>query len=108
MVPSLASDEMSASDPNSKVDVLDSLDVVKKKRRAGFCEEGNVEEYGVLAFVGAVLFPMSLLRLPRQQSRELEPGLGDQRAFVSEDALPGAAYATRTLGAHRITRRLRN
>ena len=93
MVPSLASDKMSASDANSKIDGLDSLDVLKKKRRAGFCEEGNVEEYGVLAFVGAVLFRTSLLRLPRQQSRELEPGLGDQRAFVSDDTLSGAVYA---------------
>ena len=93
MVPSLASDEMSASDPNSKVDVLDSLDVVKKKRRAGFCEEGNVEEYGVLAFVGAVLFPISQPRLSRQESWEIEPGVGDQRAFVSEDTFPGAVYA---------------
>ena len=54
MVPRLASDKMSASHPNSKIDVLDSLGVVKKKRRAGFCEEGNVEEYGVLASIGAV------------------------------------------------------
>ena len=93
MVPSPASDKMSASDPNSKINLLDSLDVVKKKRGAGFCEEGKVEEDGVLAFTVAVLFPISQLRLSRQEGWEIEPGLGDQRAFVSEDTFPGAVYA---------------
>ncbi|EDR04658.1 uncharacterized protein LACBIDRAFT_304393 [Laccaria bicolor S238N-H82] len=54
MVPSLADDKMYVSHHNSKIHFLGSLDVVKKKRRAGFLREGNVKEYGVLAFVGAV------------------------------------------------------
>ena len=83
---------MSASDPNSKIDFLDSPDVVKKKLRAAFCEEGNVDENGVLAFVGAVLIPISQLRLSRQQTGELEPGLGDQRPFISDDAPPGTVF----------------
>ncbi|KIK05915.1 hypothetical protein K443DRAFT_90447, partial [Laccaria amethystina LaAM-08-1] len=79
MVPGLAgSGKMSASDPNSKIDFLNFPDIVKKKLRAAFCEEGNVEENGVLAFVGALLIPMSQLRLLHQQSGELEPGLGDR------------------------------
>ena len=53
---------MSASDPNSKIDILDPPEVVKKKIKAAFCEEGNTEDNGVLAFVGAVLMPISQLR----------------------------------------------
>jgi tyrosyl-tRNA synthetase len=89
MVPGLAGGKMSSSDPNSKIDFLDSPDVVKKKLRAAFCEEGNVDENGVLAFVGAVLIPISQLRLSRG---ELEPGLSDQRPFISDDAPPGTVF----------------
>ncbi|EDR04624.1 uncharacterized protein LACBIDRAFT_252456 [Laccaria bicolor S238N-H82] len=92
MVPGLAGGKMSASDPNSKIDFLDSPEVVKKKLKAAFCEEGNVDENGVLAFVGAVLIPISQLRLSRQQSEELEAGLGDQRPFISNDAPPGTVF----------------
>ncbi|EDR06991.1 uncharacterized protein LACBIDRAFT_299471 [Laccaria bicolor S238N-H82] len=71
--------------PKSTFSILPG--VVEKKLRAAFCEEGNVDENGVPAFVGAVLIPISQLRLSHQQSGEPEPGLGDQRPFnVSDDA----------------------
>jgi tyrosyl-tRNA synthetase len=73
-------------------DFVDSPDVVKKKLRAAFCEEGNVDENEVLAFVGAVLIPISQLRLSRQQSGKLEPGLGDQRPSISDDAPPRTVF----------------
>jgi tyrosyl-tRNA synthetase len=62
MVPGLGGGKMSASDPNSKIDLLETPEVVKKKIKAAFCEEGNIEENGVLSFVGAVLLPISQLR----------------------------------------------
>ncbi|KAH6904008.1 tyrosyl-tRNA synthetase [Coprinopsis sp. MPI-PUGE-AT-0042] len=62
MVPGLSGGKMSASDPNSKIDILDPPEVVKKKIKLAFCEEGNTEDNGVLAFVGAVLMPISQLR----------------------------------------------
>jgi tyrosyl-tRNA synthetase len=49
---------MSASDPDSKIDILDSSDAVKRKLKKAFCEPGKVENNGVLAFVKFVLFPM--------------------------------------------------
>jgi tyrosyl-tRNA synthetase len=85
MVPGLAGGKMTSSDPNSKINFLDSPGIVKKELRAAICEEGNVDENGVLAFVGAVLIAISQLRLLRQQSGKLKPGLGDQRPFVSDD-----------------------
>jgi tyrosyl-tRNA synthetase len=93
MVPGLAGGKMSSSDPNSKIDFLDPPELVKKKIKLAFCEEGNVTENGVLAFVKAVLIPISQLRIERiKGSTVLEAGLGDQRPFVSDDAPEGTVF----------------
>jgi len=55
MVPGLAGGKMFASDPNSKMDILDSEDVIRRKLKSAFCEEGNIEGNGFLSFVEAVL-----------------------------------------------------
>ncbi|KAI0294095.1 hypothetical protein B0F90DRAFT_1335956 [Multifurca ochricompacta] len=65
MVPGLAGGKMSSSDPDSKIDFLDPPDAVRRKIKRAFCEEGNVADNGVLAFVEAVLIPISELRLER-------------------------------------------
>ena len=59
MVPSLNSDgeKMSCSDINSKIDLLDSAKVIKKKINKAFCEEGNIN-CGLLKFTEMVLFPI--------------------------------------------------
>ncbi|KAG8879833.1 hypothetical protein FRB97_001364 [Tulasnella sp. 331] len=62
MVPGLAGGKMSSSDPNSKIDFLDPPNVVRKKIKLAFCEEGNIEENGLLSFVEAVLIPVGELR----------------------------------------------
>ncbi|KAI8865786.1 tyrosine tRNA ligase [Ramicandelaber brevisporus] len=58
MVPGLQGDKMSSSDADSKIDLLDAPKDVAKKIRAAFCEEGNVENNGVLSFVKFVLLPL--------------------------------------------------
>ena len=58
-VPGLTGGKMSASDEESKIDLLDSRGQVKKKLSKAFCEEGNVDDNGVLAFAKHVLFPLS-------------------------------------------------
>ena len=65
MVPGLGGGKMSSSDPNSKIDFLDPPEVVRRKIKAAFCEEGNTAENGVLSFVQAVLIPISELRIER-------------------------------------------
>lgn len=93
MVPGLAGGKMSSSDPNSKIDFLDSPELVRRKLKAAFCEEGNIEENGVLAFVGAVLIPVSQLRIDRLKGDSiLEAGIGDQRPFISDDAPEGTIF----------------
>lgn len=95
MVPGLAGGKMSSSDPNSKIDFLDPPSVVKKKIKAAFCEPGNVTENGLLAFVKAVLIPISQLRLERLAGTDtmLEHGLGDQRPFAEDNAPAGTVFS---------------
>lgn len=59
MIPSLNSDgeKMSCSDINSKIDLLDSEKVIRKKINKAFCEEGNIES-GMIKFLDMVLFPI--------------------------------------------------
>ncbi|NWI91396.1 SYYC protein, partial [Pitta sordida] len=58
MVPGLTGGKMSSSEEDSKIDLLDSKEDVKKKLKKAFCEPGNVENNGVLSFIKHVLFPL--------------------------------------------------
>ncbi|XP_044523927.1 tyrosine--tRNA ligase, cytoplasmic isoform X1 [Gracilinanus agilis] len=58
MVPGLTGSKMSSSEEESKIDLLDRKEDVKKKLKKAFCEPGNVENNGVLAFIKHVLFPL--------------------------------------------------
>jgi tyrosyl-tRNA synthetase len=100
MVPSLEGGKMSASNASSKIDFLDPPEVVKKKIKSAFCEEGNVAENPVLSFVLAVLIPISRLRLEREvkgDSGEVAEGegqgaIGDQRPLVGDGAPEDAVF----------------
>ncbi len=48
--------KMSASDPKSKIDLLDDEETVRKKVQSAYSEEGVVEGNGVLAFLKYVIF----------------------------------------------------
>jgi tyrosyl-tRNA synthetase len=92
---------MSSSDPDSKIDFLDPPDAVRRKIRKAFCEEGNVAENGVLAFVEAVLIPISELRLERAATKPSSGagsdgevlGEGEQKPFAFEGAPPGTVFS---------------
>lgn len=62
MVPGLQGGKMSSSDPDSKIDVLDSADVVKRKLKKAHAVPKVAEDNGVLSFVEYVLLPASYLR----------------------------------------------
>lgn len=49
---------MSSSEDDSKIDLLDTPEVVKKKLKKAFCEPGNIENNGLLSFVKHVIFPL--------------------------------------------------
>ncbi|MEM0437736.1 MAG: tyrosine--tRNA ligase [Candidatus Micrarchaeia archaeon] len=58
MLPGLSGGKMSSSEPESKIDLLDDEETIKKKFMKAFCPEGVVEGNGVLAMCKFVLFPM--------------------------------------------------
>nr|XP_057902279.1 tyrosine--tRNA ligase, cytoplasmic [Doryrhamphus excisus] len=58
MVPGLTGTKMSSSEEESKIDLLDSKEDLKKKLKKAFCEPGNIQNNGVLSFVKFVLFPL--------------------------------------------------
>lgn len=49
---------MSSSEEDSKIDLLDSPEDVKRKLKRGFCEPGNITDNGILAFTKHVLFSL--------------------------------------------------
>lgn len=62
MVPGLAGAKMSSSDPDSKIDFLDTAKDVQKKIKKAFCEEGNITDNGLLAFIKNVYLPCKSLK----------------------------------------------
>lgn len=98
MIPGLMGGKMSSSDPDSKIDFLDPPEVVKRKIKKAFCEEGNVTENGLLAFLNAVLIPISQLRLQRlhgETGESIEGGneaAGSQKPFTADDAPEGTVF----------------
>lgn len=62
MVPGLAGGKMSASDPDSKIDLLDGPEIVRKKLKKAYAVPKQVEENGVLSFVEYVLLPAGALK----------------------------------------------
>ncbi|KAJ3999898.1 hypothetical protein F5050DRAFT_1564067 [Lentinula boryana] len=102
MVPGLMGGKMSSSDPNSKIDFLDSPEVVKKKIKGAFCEPGNVEDNGLLAFAEAVLFPISQLKIDQAKGTGVMDEDGkealstDQKSFASDNAPEGTLFTVNT------------
>lgn len=63
MVPGLTQGgKMSASDPNSKIDILEDPKQVKKKVNTAYCAPGVVEDNGLLSFVEYVVAPIQELK----------------------------------------------
>ena len=75
---------MFSFDPNSKIDFLDSLAIIKKKIKLVFCESENVIENGLLAFTKVVLWPISQLRIERINELNLEGEVPEKWARRSE------------------------
>ncbi|KAA6413153.1 MAG: tyrosine-tRNA ligase [Lasallia pustulata] len=62
MVPGLAGGKMSSSDPDSKIDLLDTPEAVKKKLKKAYAVPKEVEGNGIISFVEYVLLPVSALK----------------------------------------------
>ncbi|KAK4946924.1 Tyrosine--tRNA ligase cytoplasmic [Elasticomyces elasticus] len=90
MVPGLAGGKMSASDPDSKIDILDTADAVKKKLRKAYAASGEIEGNGIISFVEYVLLPISSLKDPESKGRfvcERREGEGDPLVYYDIETL---------------------
>jgi tyrosyl-tRNA synthetase len=81
MVPGLAGGKMSSSDPDSKIDIIDTAESVRKKVRKAYAAAQQPEGNGMISFVEYVLLPVSALQSRdgvarfevEQQESEKEP-----------------------------------
>ncbi|KAF2876683.1 hypothetical protein BDV95DRAFT_674548 [Massariosphaeria phaeospora] len=91
MVPGLQGGKMSASDPDSKIDVLDTPELVKRKLKKAFAPPKQVEENGVLSFVEYVLLPAGELKYGTPkfvvERRDAEPLVYTDIAQMHKDYL---------------------
>ena len=58
IVAGLSGGKMSSSEEDSKIDLLDSPDDVRRKLKRAFCEPGNIADNGILAFSKHVIFSL--------------------------------------------------
>ncbi|XP_059061231.1 tyrosine--tRNA ligase, cytoplasmic [Achroia grisella] len=85
MVPGLTGGKMSASEEDSKIDLLDNPANVKKKLKKAFCEPGNIIDNGVLSFSKHVIFP--LLKLSETFKISRAPDHGGDIEFTNYEDL---------------------
>lgn len=86
MVPGLAGGKMSASDPDSKIDILDNGDVVKRKIKKAYAAAQQTEGNGMISFVEHVLLPVSALKTRDGRPRfEVEQREGGKEPVVYVD-----------------------
>ncbi|XP_032514556.2 tyrosine--tRNA ligase, cytoplasmic [Danaus plexippus] len=102
MVPGLTGGKMSASEEDSKIDLLDNPANVKKKLKKAFCEPGNITENGVLSFTKHVVFPLmkagETFKIYRAEEHggnaEYDNFEALEAAFAKQDIHPGDLKAS--------------
>jgi tyrosyl-tRNA synthetase len=91
MVPGLTGGKMSSSEEESKIDLLEAADTVRKKIRKAQAAPKEIENNGVLSFAEFVLLPATALKTGRPEfrvSRErdgLEPLVYNDIKQMQED-----------------------
>ncbi|XP_067281304.1 tyrosine--tRNA ligase, cytoplasmic [Pseudorasbora parva] len=107
MVPGLTGGKMSSSEEESKIDLLDKNQEVKKKLKKAFCEPGNIENNGVLSFVKHVLFPLHsefvIKRDPKWGGDKVYTDFEEvEKDFAAEQIHPGDLKASVELALNKL------
>lgn len=81
---------MSASDPDSKIDILETPEAVKKKLKKAYAAPKEVTGNGLISFVEYVLLPVSALKTEGKgkfvvERREGEPLVYDNIETLKDD-----------------------
>lgn len=96
MVPGLMGNKMSSSDVDSKIDLLDSAKDVSRKIKKAFCEEGNIQENGLLSFAKFVLYPIYSLNGKEGLKVSRKPEFGGDVVFKNYQELE-SSFADKSL-----------
>lgn len=86
-VPGLAGGKMSASDPDSKIDILDTPEAVKKKLKKAYAAPKEVAGNGLIGFVEHVLLPVSALKTNGKGKFVVERREGEPLVYESIETL---------------------
>jgi tyrosyl-tRNA synthetase len=88
MVPGLGEAvKMSASDPDSKIDLLDTREVVEKKLNKALCHPRQVEGNGLIAFVEHIIFRALALKTGQKARFVVERREGEPLVYESVEKL---------------------
>lgn len=87
MVPGLQGGKMSSSEPDSKIDILDPPDVVRRKLRKSPLEPREVDNNGILSFIQYVLLPVSQLQRGGTPEFVVEQREGEPRIYNDIETL---------------------
>ena len=87
MVPGFVGEKISASELDSKIDVLDTPEVVKKKVKRAYAVTKEVDGNGIISFVEHFLLPVSSLKAGGKGRFVVErrPDEGDPLVFKDID-----------------------
>ena len=78
---------MSASDPDSKIDILETPEVVKKKLKKAYAAPKEVEGNGLISFVEYVLIPVSALKTEGKGNFLVERREGEPLVYENIETL---------------------
>ena len=87
MVAGLAGGKMSSSDPDSKIDVLETAEGVRRKLKKAHAAPKEVDGNGVVGFVEAVLLPVSSMKNGGQARFVVERKEGQSLVYTDIDTL---------------------
>ena len=76
---------MSASDPDSKIDLLDTPEVVKRKLKKSFAVPKEPEGNGLISFIEHVLLPVSALKTGAKGRFVVERREGEGEPLIYEE-----------------------
>ncbi|KAK6510653.1 hypothetical protein TWF506_009755 [Arthrobotrys conoides] len=92
MLPGLTGTKMSASNPKSKIDLLDPPDIVCQKITEARCGLTSANDNPILALLKIILVPISRLRL--EQSTRLGSDTKVASPFIGPNAPDGCVFST--------------
>ena len=87
MVPGLSAEKMSASDPDSKIDVLEESSVIQKKMKKAYAAPKEVDGNSLIGLVQYVLLPISELKEGSQGKFVINRGEDSPLNYTDIEAL---------------------